>query len=127
MIKWPYYVLAGLAVVLIFLEIPRLLVALGIISATDAQAFYTLSIMFGWPLYVAVLMSVVVIPASIVIGPETTFKSRLTVWYPLMIGSVLAAEIPITAIAIVVSMVGFIALTGLPFYWLRRIRKGKGG
>ena len=104
--------------VLIAFEIPRLLVALGIINGDDAMGFYTLSILWGWPLYAAVLASTVAIPLSIVIGAETPFKKHLAIWYAVMIGSVLAAEIPIAAIAIVVSVAGFVTLTGLPLYWL---------
>ncbi|MHB8472617.1 MAG: hypothetical protein ACYDC8_07180 [Gammaproteobacteria bacterium] len=104
--------------VLIAFEIPRLLVALGIINGDDAMGFYTLSILWGWPLYATVLVSVIAIPLSIVIGAETPFKKHLAIWYAAMIGSVLAAEIPIAAIAIVVSVAGFVTLTGLPLYWL---------
>jgi hypothetical protein len=121
--KWPYYALVGVVTVLIVLEIPRLLVALGIISVGEAQAFYTLSFMFGWPLYAAVLVTVVVIPIFIVIGPESELRNHLATWYIVMIGSVLAGEIPIIAIAMVVSTIGFVALTVLPFYWLRQIRR----
>jgi len=60
--KWPYYALLGLTMVLVAFEIPRFLVALGIINGDDAMGFYTLSILWGWPLYVAVLASVVAIP-----------------------------------------------------------------
>jgi len=120
--KWPYYALIGV-VVLIVLEIPRLLVELGILSVGKAQAFYILSIMFGWPLYAAVLVTVVVIPISMVIGQETALKNHLAVWCAVMIGSVLAAEIPIIAIAMAVSTVGFVAVTVLPFYWLRQGRR----